>query len=139
MLFILAIDLYVVSLTVKLYSASKDDVFAMGGIFETLFAMYAYGYFDGTCSMYRVCGNARLWICQQHGCCASRGVGAKVIYRLPKGICVWINKGQVDGNGVLWYESRTNLHVDNANYNFSGWMKAEFIDTGVIAIGVGKV
>ena len=59
-----------------------------------------------------------------------RGVGGKVIYRLPKDTCVWINDSQIDGNGVLWYEIRTGLHVDNANYDFSGWMKAEFIDAG---------
>lgn len=60
-----------------------------------------------------------------------RGVGGKAVFRLPKDTCVWINNSQVDGNGVLWYEIRTGLHVDNANYDFSGWMKAEFIDTGV--------
>ena len=60
-----------------------------------------------------------------------RGVGGKVIYRLPKDTCVWINDSRTDSKGVLWYEIRTGLHVDNANYDFSGWMKAEFIDAGV--------
>ncbi len=59
-----------------------------------------------------------------------RGVGGKVIYRLPKDTCVWINDSYVDGKDVLWYEIRTGLHVDNANYDFTGWMKAEFIDAG---------
>ncbi len=59
-----------------------------------------------------------------------RGVGGKTIYRLPKDTCVWINDSYVDGKGVLWYEIRTGLHVDNANYDFTGWMKAEFIDAG---------
>lgn len=57
-----------------------------------------------------------------------RGVGGKVIYRLPKDTCVWITDSYVDEKDVLWYEIRTGLHVDNANYDFSGWMKAEFID-----------
>lgn len=59
-----------------------------------------------------------------------RGVGGKVIYRLPKDTCVWINDSYVDEKDVLWYEIRTGLHVDNANYDFTGWMKAEFIDAG---------
>lgn len=59
-----------------------------------------------------------------------RGVGGEVIYRLPKDTCVWINDSHIDENGVLWYEIRTGLHVDRANYDFSGWMKAAFIDAG---------
>ncbi len=60
-----------------------------------------------------------------------RGVGGEVIIRLPKDTCVWITDSRTDSKGVLWYEIRTGLHVDNANNDFSGWMKAEFIDAGV--------
>lgn len=59
-----------------------------------------------------------------------RGIGGEKITRLPKDTCVWINDSRTDSDGVLWYEIKTGLHVDNANYDFSGWMKAEFIDAG---------
>lgn len=59
-----------------------------------------------------------------------RGVGGKILVRLPEGTCVWINGSSTDNNGTLWYEIRSGLHIDNANYDFSGWMKAEFIDAG---------
>lgn len=59
-----------------------------------------------------------------------RGVGGERITRLPKDTCVWINDCRTDSSGTLWYEIKTGLHIDHTNYDFSGWMKAEFIDAG---------
>ena len=59
-----------------------------------------------------------------------RGIGGKILTRLPKDTCVWINDTRTDTKGVLWYEITTGLHIDHANYDYSGWMKAEFIDAG---------
>lgn len=73
-----------------------------------------------------------------------RGVGGKVFARLPKDTCVWISDSRTDGDGVLWYEISAGLHIDNANYDYSGWMKAEFIDAGddvwhdISAIAAGR-
>lgn len=59
-----------------------------------------------------------------------RGMGGKVITRLPEDTCVWINDSRRDSNGVLWYEISAGLNVNHANYDYFGWMKAEFIDAG---------
>lgn len=59
-----------------------------------------------------------------------RGIGGKIVTRLPKDTCVWISDTQTDSKGVLWYEISTGLHVEHANYDYFGWMKAEFIDAG---------
>lgn len=59
-----------------------------------------------------------------------RGIGGNVIVRLPKDTCVFITDSQASKDGVLWYEVRTGLHINHANYDFSGWMKADFIDAG---------
>ncbi len=59
-----------------------------------------------------------------------RGIGGKVLVRLPKDTCVWINDSRTDGDGVLWYEIRAGLNIDHANYDYSGWMKASFINAG---------
>lgn len=59
-----------------------------------------------------------------------RGVGGKILTRLPEGTCVWINDTHVDSNGKLWYEIAAGLHIDYANYDFAGWMMAAFIDAG---------
>lgn len=59
-----------------------------------------------------------------------RGIGGKVLIRLPKDTCVWINDSRTDDGGELWYEIRAGLNIDHANYDYSGWMKASFIDTG---------
>ena len=32
-----------------------------------------------------------------------RGIGGKIVTRLPIDTCVWINDTQTDSNGVLWY------------------------------------
>lgn len=73
-----------------------------------------------------------------------RGVGGDVIYRLPKDTCVWINSARTDSKGALWYEINAGLNVEHANYDFSGWMKASFIDAGetvwhdISAIAAGR-
>lgn len=59
-----------------------------------------------------------------------REAGGRVIARLPEGTCVWIVSSAADSSGVLWHEIRAGLHVDHANYDFSGWMMADFIDAG---------
>lgn len=59
-----------------------------------------------------------------------RGMGGPIVTRLPEDTCVWINRSAADGDGVIWYEIRAGLHRDNANYDYSGWMMAEFIDAG---------
>ncbi len=73
-----------------------------------------------------------------------RGVGGAIIHRLPKDTCVWINSARTDSKGVLWYEINAGLNVDHANYDFSGWMMANFIDAGdevwhdIAAIAAGR-
>ncbi len=73
-----------------------------------------------------------------------RGVGGAIIHRLPKDTCIWINSSRTDGKGVLWYEINAGLNVDHANYDFSGWMMANFIDAGdevwhdITAIAAGR-
>ena len=73
-----------------------------------------------------------------------REMGGKVLTRLPENTCVWINGSATDKNGVTWYNIRTGLHTGNANYDFSGWMMASFIDAGeaiwhdVTAIATGN-
>ena len=59
-----------------------------------------------------------------------RGVGGKVIGRLPADTCVWIRDSRTDSKGVLWYEVNAGLNVDYTNLDYTGWMKAEFIDAG---------
>ncbi len=59
-----------------------------------------------------------------------RGIGGKVLTRLPLDTCVWINDSQTDSSGVLWYEIRTGLNINHTNYDYSGWMKAPFINAG---------
>ena len=59
-----------------------------------------------------------------------RGVGGKVIVRLPENACVWIRDSKADSQGVLWYEVNAGIHADNANVDYTGWMKSEFVDAG---------
>lgn len=58
-----------------------------------------------------------------------RGPGGKALVRLPEGACVWIG-GSETRDGVLWYEISAGLHADGMNVDYSGWMKAEFVDAG---------
>ena len=59
-----------------------------------------------------------------------RGVGGAILTRLPKDTCVWISDSKTDAQGALWYKINAGLHVNHANYDYSGWMKADFIDAG---------
>ena len=59
-----------------------------------------------------------------------RGIGGKTIVRLPQDTCVWIRDSKTDSKGVLWYEINAGLHIDYSNVDYTGWMKAEFIDAG---------
>lgn len=59
-----------------------------------------------------------------------RDAGGKVLVRLPENTCVWISDTYADRNGVTWYKVRTGLNVNHANYDYTGWMMAEFIDAG---------
>ena len=59
-----------------------------------------------------------------------RGIGGKIIVRLPENACVWIRDSGTDREGVLWYEINAGLHTDHANVDYTGWMKAEFVDAG---------
>ena len=59
-----------------------------------------------------------------------RGIGGKTIVRLPRDTCVWIRDSRTDSGGVLWYEINAGLHIDYSNVDYTGWMKAEFIDAG---------
>lgn len=59
-----------------------------------------------------------------------RGMSGKVIGRLPMDTCVWIKNAGTDSNGVLWYEINAGVNQNYTNIDYSGWMKAEFIDAG---------
>ena len=59
-----------------------------------------------------------------------RGMGGKVIGRLPKDTCVWIKDTRTDNTGALWYEINAGVHENYSNYDYYGWMKAEFVDAG---------
>lgn len=59
-----------------------------------------------------------------------RGIGGAILTRLPKDTCVWINDSKTDAQGTLWYKINAGLHVNHTNYDYSGWMKADFIDAG---------
>ncbi len=59
-----------------------------------------------------------------------RGIGGEIVHRLPRDTCVWINDVRTDSQGETWYQINAGLHIDHANYDFSGWMMAKFIDAG---------
>lgn len=59
-----------------------------------------------------------------------RGIGGKTIGRLPRDTCVWIKDAKTDGSGVLWYEVNAGVNQNYTNLDYTGWMKAEFIDAG---------
>lgn len=60
-----------------------------------------------------------------------RGMNGKAVTRLPKDTCVWIRDTGKDSKGVLWYEITAGIHTaDSTNVDYSGWMKAEFVDAG---------
>ena len=59
-----------------------------------------------------------------------RGIGGKTIVRLPENTCVWVLESKNDKKGTLWYHIRAGLNVDHTNVDYTGWMKAEFINAG---------
>ena len=56
--------------------------------------------------------------------------GERRIHRLPKDACVWITDSQTDGKGTLWYKINVGVHENHTNYDFTGWIMAEFVDAG---------
>lgn len=59
-----------------------------------------------------------------------REPGGKTLVRVPQDTCVWISDSRVDSKGTLWYQINTGLHIEHANYDYYGWMMADFIDCG---------
>lgn len=56
--------------------------------------------------------------------------GGKRVHRLAKDTCVWIAESRTARDGTLWYRINAGVHENHANYDFSGWMMASFIDAG---------
>ena len=60
-----------------------------------------------------------------------RGIGGKkVLARLPKNTCVWIIESETDKKGTEWFHVNAGMKIKGGSYNYTGWMKAEFIDAG---------
>ena len=59
-----------------------------------------------------------------------KSIGGNRITRVPKDTCVWINDSKPDSNGDLWYQVNAVVYHSADCVNYSGWMKAEFIDAG---------
>ena len=59
-----------------------------------------------------------------------RGIGGKVLVRLPQNTGVWVKESKTDSQGTLWYHINAGANVEYRNVDFDGWMKAEFIDAG---------
>jgi len=59
-----------------------------------------------------------------------RGMGGKVLVRLPENTCVWVKESATDQQGILWYHVNAGLNKDYTNLDYDGWMKAEFIAAG---------
>ena len=59
-----------------------------------------------------------------------RGIGGKVLVRLPQNTGVWVKESKADSQGTLWYHINAGANVEYTNVDFDGWMKAEFIDAG---------
>ncbi len=60
-----------------------------------------------------------------------RGIGGKkVLVRLPKDTCVWIHGSETDQKGTEWFQINAGLKIKGGSYNYTGWMKAEYIDAG---------
>lgn len=57
-----------------------------------------------------------------------REAGGKIIARLPKDACVWVKDSKTDAKGVRWLRLNAALN-EGANVDYTGWMKAEFVDT----------
>ena len=60
-----------------------------------------------------------------------RGIGGKkVLARLPKNTCVWIHGSETDKKGTEWFHVNAGMKIKGGSYDYTGWMKAEFIDAG---------
>ena len=60
-----------------------------------------------------------------------RGIGGKkVLARLPKNTCVWIHGSETDQKGTEWFHVNAGMKIKGGSYDYTGWMKAEFIDAG---------
>ena len=59
-----------------------------------------------------------------------REPGGKSVGRLPEDTCVWILDSRTDKKGTLWYRINAGLNQNYANWDYSGWMMAQFIDAG---------
>ena len=59
-----------------------------------------------------------------------RGIGGKVLVRLPQNTGVWVKESKTDSQGTLWYHINAGANVEYRNVDFDGWMKAEFINAG---------
>ena len=59
-------------------------------------------------------------------------MGGTITGRLPKGTCVWIRDTRTDRAGRKWYEinAGTGVDADGTETEYTGWMRAEFIDAG---------
>ena len=59
-----------------------------------------------------------------------RKPGGDIVWRMPKDACVWINDTKTDSKGRLWYQVRSGLNVEHANWDYTGWIRADFVDAG---------
>lgn len=56
--------------------------------------------------------------------------GGKRLHRLDRDTCVWISDSRTDREGTLWYKINAGVHENHTNYDFSGWMMAQYIVAG---------
>ncbi len=55
----------------------------------------------------------------------------EILTRLPIDSCVWIRDEKTDEKGIKWYQINAgSTDVGEDAQNYTGWMKAEFIDAG---------
>ena len=58
-------------------------------------------------------------------------INGEVLIRLPMDSCVWVGDEKTDERGIKWYRINAgSLVVGEDAQNYTGWMKAEFIDAG---------
>ena len=49
-----------------------------------------------------------------------RGIGGKVIVRLPQNTGVWVKESKTDSQGTLWYHINAGANVEHTNVDFDG-------------------
>ena len=54
----------------------------------------------------------------------------KILVRLPKDTCVWIKGRETDKKGNEWYHVNVGMKINYGSYDYSGWIKSEFVDCG---------